>query len=488
MADFCLAEITAAVGGEVINQTGIADDAIRVGGVCSDSRFIQEGELFVALKGERFDGHDYCEAVSSKNVRVFLLSKKECLPADRVGIVVDDTLEALQRLASYYRNRLNCKVIAVTGSVGKTSTREMIAKSLASSLKIHATTRNNNNEIGLPATILSAPENTQVMVLEMGMRQRGEIRLLANIARPDIAVVTNIGVSHIERLGSKENILAAKMEICEGLGNKGVLLVNADDSLLAGYIADKNNISGNKVGAAAWTASSFRPLSADYRIYSDRILMSESGTSFDAVISEGNGAPRQIHVDLSTTGKHHVKNAMFSLMCAYILGLDLDQVKDALGEYTPMEGRGKVTRTNRYIVYDDSYNASPESMAAAFDSVSVLAGTRRKIAAIGGMLELGAFAPQLHYLVGASAAEAGIDRVYVCGPLSESIREGVKSVRPDIPVLVCKDREALTEVLLKDIRPGDVILTKASNAFEFDKVAAEIIRNDGGSIAAKEEK
>lgn len=487
MADFYLTEIADAVGGDVINQTGTPDEEIRVAGVCSDSRSIREKEMFVALRGDRFDGHDYCGAVASKNVFVFLLSKKEFLPDNCVGIIVSDTLNAFQRLASHYRNRLKCKVIAVTGSVGKTSTREMIAKSLVSSLRIHATTGNNNNEIGLPMTILSAPEDTQVMVLEMGMRQTGEIRMLTNIARPDIAIVTNIGVSHIERLGSKDNILAAKMEICEGLGNNGVLLVNADDALLSGYITERSTLCGKNIGAAAWTEASLRRLSPDYRIHCEDITMDESGTSFEAVISEGNAMPRKIHIDLRTTGKHHVKNAMFSLMCASVIGLDLNRVKKALEEYSPMEGRGKVTRTNQYIVCDDSYNASPESMAAAFDSVSVLAGSRRKIAAIGGMLELGEFAPHLHYLIGVSAAEAGIDRVYVCGPLSDRVREGVRSVRPDMPVMVFENREALTENLLNDIRPGDVILTKASNAYGFEKVAAEIIRKDGGPITAEGE-
>jgi UDP-N-acetylmuramoyl-tripeptide--D-alanyl-D-alanine ligase len=480
MAEFSIAEIVNAVGGEIVNRSGLVEERLSIRGVSTDSRAVVEDDLFVALVGERFDGHYFCREVADKGVRIILLSKKDFLPESCVGILVKDTLKAYQDLAEYYRKRLGCKVIAVTGSVGKTSTREMITATISSVGKTHATTRNNNNEIGLPATILSAPQDTEVMVLEMGMRQKGEISLLTAIARPDIAVVTNVGVSHIERLGSREDILAAKMEICEGLNPDGILIINGDDPLLVNYAADPDHVKWRSLGAAVWTPSVCRRVQAEHCVHSDRVEMTEETTSFDAVITARGESEKSIRIKLGTTGKHHIKNAMFSILCAYFLGADLDKVKMALQDYRPIGGRGKIIRTRNFTVCDDSYNASPESMAAAFDSIGVLAGERRKIAAIGGILELGSYSAELHDQVGASAAEAGIDRIYVCGEYADQVREGALARRPDMPVFVFNDRESLLGALLPDLKTGDVILVKASNAFAFDKVAAEIISFDGG--------
>ncbi|MDD4094785.1 MAG: UDP-N-acetylmuramoyl-tripeptide--D-alanyl-D-alanine ligase [Oscillospiraceae bacterium] len=487
MAEFTLSEIISAVGGITLNQSVLPEADLRIRGVCTDSRSVVADDLFVALVGERFDGHDFCGAVADKGVRVILLSKKDSLPESCVGILVEDTLKAYQDLAEFYRIRLGCTVIAVTGSVGKTSTREMIAAAIGSTRKMHATIRNNNNEIGLPATILSAPQDTEVMVLEMGMRQKGEIALLTAIAHPDIAVVTNVGVSHIERLGSREDILAAKMEICEGLGPDGILIINGDDPMLADYVADADHVKWKDLGAVVWTPTVCRRAQAKYCVHSDCIEMTEETTFFDAVIAALEEPDKRIRIELATTGRHHIKNAMFSILCARFIGADLDKVRISLQGYRSMGGRGKIIRTKRFTVCDDAYNASPESMAAAFDSIGILAGERRKIAAIGGILELGIYSAELHDQVGASAAEAGIDRLYVCGEFAEQVREGALERRPDITVFVFDDRESLLGALLPDLRTGDVILVKASHAFGFDTVAAEIINFDGGPDSPEKE-
>jgi UDP-N-acetylmuramoyl-tripeptide--D-alanyl-D-alanine ligase len=487
MTEFTISEICAAVGGEIVNPSSLPATKIRVRGVCTDSRAVIEDNLFVALVGERFDGHAFCREVADKGVRVFLLSERDFLPEVCVGIIVEDTLQAYQDLARYYRTRLGCKVIAVTGSVGKTSTREMIATAIGSTRKTYATRNNNNNEIGLPATILSAPQDTEVMVLEMGMRQKGEIALLTHIAKPDIAVVTHIGVSHIERLGSKEDILAAKMEICEGLEPEGVLIINGDDPLLADYVANTDQAKWKKLGAAVWTPTVCRRAHAAFCVHSDRVEMTETTTSFDAVIAADGEPEKRIRIDLETTGRHHIKNAMFSVLCACFLGVDLERVRKALQGYQPMGGRGKIVRTKRFTVCDDAYNASPESMAAAFDSIGILAGERRKIAAIGGILELGSYAAELHRQVGESAAESGIDKVYVCGEYADRVREGAIALRPDMSVFVFDDRESLLSALLSDIETGDVILVKASHAFGFDRIASEIVRFDGGPGSPEKE-
>ncbi len=487
MVEFTLQEIASAVGGRIINISDKPNDAIHVRGVCTDSRSVQSENLFVALIGERFDGHQFCRDVAARGVCVFIISQEDALPIHCVGILAQDTLRAYQDLARYYRTRLGCKVIAVTGSVGKTSTREMIATALGSSRKTHVTADNNNNEIGLPSTILSAPEDTQVMVLEMGMRQRGEIRLLTTLAEPDIAVVTNIGFSHIERLGSREEILAAKMEICEGLDPDGVLIINGDDTLLTGYVSVPENVLWGKIGEASWNPASCRKTSSTYCVHSDHIVMSETGTSFEAVLVREDRTEYRIGIELESTGRHHIKNAMFSLLCAAFIGVDLIEVADAIKNFHPIVGRGKIIHTKHFTVVDDAYNASPESMAAAFESIGVLAGERRKIAAIGGMLELGKFAPELHRQVGINAAEFGIDGLYVCGDYAHNVRDGALSVRPDMPVYVFENTAALVNAILRELMPGDVILTKASHAYGFDWVAKEIIRNDGGPAPAEKE-
>ncbi|MDD3959869.1 MAG: UDP-N-acetylmuramoyl-tripeptide--D-alanyl-D-alanine ligase [Oscillospiraceae bacterium] len=487
MAEFTLKEIASAVGGLAINRTGIKDESITISGICTDSRAVEPGNLFVALVGEHFDGHQFCKEVSDKGGKVFLISREACLPEQSVGIIVPDTLKAYQDLAKYRRKRLGCKVIAVTGSVGKTSTREMIALAMASSFRTHVTTANNNNEIGLPSTILAAPEDTEIIVLEMGMRQLGEIRVLTGIAAPDIAVVTNIGVSHIELLGSRESILAAKMEICEGLGPEGILIINGDDPFLSGYVSEPSNRRWRQLAAAAWTAKSCETLQTDFCVHADRMVMSETGTSFDAVIVDDKQTEQTISLRIRATGRHHIKNAMISIMCARFAGVDPESACLALQNYHPMSGRGKIIQTKRFTVCDDAYNASPESMMAAFENVAMISGARRKIAAIGGMLELGGYASELHYEIGAGAAESGIDCIYVCGEFAEKVREGALSVRPGIPVKVFADRDQLTDVLIGDLLPDDVILCKASHSFRFDLVSEAIIRLDGGPISVEKE-
>jgi UDP-N-acetylmuramoyl-tripeptide--D-alanyl-D-alanine ligase len=215
--------------------------------------------------------------------------------------------------------------------------------------------------------------------------------------------------------------------------------------------------------------------------------MTETTTSFDAVIAADGEPEKRIRIDLETTGRHHIKNAMFSVLCACFLGVDLERVRKALQGYQPMGGRGKIVRTKRFTVCDDAYNASPESMAAAFDSIGILAGERRKIAAIGGILELGSYAAELHRQVGESAAESGIDKVYVCGEYADRVREGAIALRPDMSVFVFDDRESLLSALLSDIETGDVILVKASHAFGFDRIASEIVRFDGGPGSPEKE-
>jgi UDP-N-acetylmuramoyl-tripeptide--D-alanyl-D-alanine ligase len=447
-------------------------------GVCTDSRLIRKGNLFIALIGEKYNGHDYCKIAAEAGASLFLISDRAALPDGAVGILVSDTLAALQSLACYYRNRMNCKVLAITGSVGKTSTREMITTALSSSMITHSTAQNNNNEIGLPMTILSAPENTELLVVEMGMRMKGEIQLLTHIAQPDIAVVTNIGVSHIERLGSKENILSAKMEICEGLQENGLLVVNGDDELLKSYVCDHPAKLSKFLGVTSFSHCTRATTFADYCVFSDNVVLTDRGTSFTASIFEKDKEESRVDFSISAVGAHHVKNALITIVCAKHLGVDIRIVREELKRFMPFGSRGTVIQTQNYIIYDDAYNASPESMSAAFESIRLLAGSRRKIAVIGGILELGGYSAELHRQVGISAAISGMDRLYICGENREDVKNGAMSISPEIEAVLFEKVDDLVSELIKGVLPGDVILIKASHAFGFEKISEEIIRID----------
>jgi len=479
MSKFTIEEIIIATGGTEIKGGGSSSAGLFAEGICTDSRLIRAGNLFIALIGEKFNGHDYCQIAADGGASLFLISDPTALPDGTVGILVPDTLAALQSLARYYRNRMHCKVLAITGSVGKTSTREMITTALSSSMITHSTAKNNNNEIGLPMTILSAPENTELLVVEMGMRMKGEIQLLTHIALPDIAVVTNIGVSHIERLGSKENILSAKMEICEGLQENGLLVINGDDELLKSYVCDQPSRLSKYLGVTSFSHCSRATTFADYCVFSDNVVLTDQGTSFTASIFEKDKEENRVDFSLSAVGSHHVKNALITIVCAKHLGIDIRIVREELKRFMPLGSRGSVIQTKHYLIYDDAYNASPESMSAAFESVRLLAGARRKIAVIGGILELGGYSAELHRQVGISAAISGIDQLYICGENREDVKNGAMSIRPDIETMLFEKVSDLVSGLISGLLPGDVILIKASHAFEFEKISKEIIRIDG---------
>jgi len=471
-------EILEATGGILIGaQVPGIDDVRVVDSVSTDTRSLEPGALFVALVGERFDGHSFCQTAYEKDASLLLISDEHMLPKGAAGILVPDTLLALHALARAYRRKLACKVIAVTGSVGKTSTREMLFAALSHTMRTHATKHNLNNEIGMPLTILSAPSDTQLLIVEMGMRMRGEIRILARIAEPDLAVITNVGVSHIERLGSQEEILLAKMEICEGLSGDKILLINGDDRLLTEYAQKAADKKWGSLGVTSLETSSDELLFADMASNAFGMHITDNGTAFSVMYRESkNSAYSSLgEFQLPCFGVHHVKNALFSIACAGYFGVSMEDVKRGLQSYKPTGSRGRIIETANYSLYDDSYNASPESMAAAFESVRLIAAGRRKIAVLGDILELGAFSLEQHYKVGEAAAKSGMDMLFICGDYREDVKSGAVSIYPEIPVRLFETRDELTVSLIKSLCKGDVVLIKASHAFEMEKVTQAII-------------
>lgn len=483
MMQFTEREILDVTGGIPVGTAAGEGEIRSVSSVSTDTRTVGEGALFVALRGERFDGHDFLAAAHEKGAALFLISDTERLPEGAGGILVPDTLPALHALARAYRRKLACKVIAVTGSVGKTSTREMLCAVLSGSFKTHATKHNLNNDIGLPMTILTAPQDTELLIVEMGMRMRGEISTLTRIAEPDIAVITNIGVSHIERLGSREEILRAKMEICEGLSGDRYLLINGEDEYLPGYTCGAGDRKWNLLGVTSLMNGEDSFSFADRTVVASGYSAGAGGTSFAVRYRSSVG---EEPVDLGTfrigeTGIHHIKNALFSIAAAMHFGIPADRIREGLLAYKPTGSRGRMLYAGNILIYDDAYNASPESMAAAFESVRLLAAGRRKVAALGSILELGRHASEEHYKVGISAAKSGMDMIFACGGNAADIKAGALSVRPDLPVQIYEDREALTRDLLREIRDNDILLVKGSHAFEMGKAADAVMEKTANS-------
>jgi len=477
---FTLEEIKRATGGKTVYRTKepVYAAFVNVSGVSTDTRTIKEGDVFFALRGDRFNGGDYTGTAIENGACAVVVDNAEYVPDGAVGIVVSDTTKALGLLAAYYRFKLGAKVIAVTGSVGKTTTRTIIADVLRTGLRVHSTKANNNNEIGMSKTILSAPEDTEILVVEMGMRGKGEISLLTNIARPDIAVITNVGYSHIGRLGSRDDIMRAKMEIADGLTDGGILIVNGDDPRLfehARRILPINNL------IAAVSASENAIDMCPECINAYDVTETDEGTDFRARITRlGQAIELGDMFSIKMFGNAGVRNVLFALLCAHICGLsteeDISRIREAVVSGEAMDGRGAITETKRYMIVNDAYNASPESMENAFLNFSKRAKGRRKILALGGMLELGDYAPQLHEMTGKACAKYGFDKVFITGENAEDFIRGAHMIDMNLEISRCRDTSEVSVRLSDFVRDNDAILFKASHSFGFEDLAEEFIK------------
>ena len=415
-------------------------------GASNDSRSIQTGELFVALQGAR-DGHDFVPMALSNGAAAVLCTHCD---GDYPAIVVEDTRIALGKIAAGERERIGMKVVGVTGSVGKSTTKEMICAVLASSFRVSKTPANHNNDIGMPMAILSIPEDTQIAVLEMGMNHFGEISYLTNIAKPDLAVIVNIGTMHIEHLGSREGILQAKLEILEGLANDGAILLNGDDDLL-------------------WSVRSRKNMPAVYfGIANDACEVCGSDVSTEDgkltfCVSAENAAFR---VKLPLEGEHYALDALAAISVGLKLEIAPEKIAAALEDFQNMAGRQEIFEKNGYTVIKDCYNAGPESMTAALKVLGKKPG--RHIAVLGDMLELGMRAPAEHYRIGRIAAEHA-DIVLAYGSQGSRVVSGaVTGGMSETKVRAFNDRSALVSALKALAKPGDAILFKGSHGMHME--------------------
>lgn len=455
MKELTLAQIAEACGGTLIG--GNEAKEYTVTGVEIDSRRVKAGDLFVAIPGEKVDGHKFIPDVLKKGA--YALSKQS-LDVDGAYILVEDTVTAMKRLARFYRNTLDIKVVGITGSVGKTSTKEMIASVLDTKFRVHKTQGNFNNGIGLPLTIFQIEKEHQVAVLEMGISEFGEMHELADMAQPDIMVITNIGLCHLENLKTRDGILKAKTESFAHLKPDGVVILNGDDDKLSTV----EQVAGRKP--------------VFYGIKGRNLC--ETSVCADAVTEHGlEGMTAEFHtpqgdmeVFIPIPGEHNVYNALAATCVAEQLGLSMDEIKCGIAAASTISGRTNLIHTKGMTVIDDCYNANPVSMKASLDVLSKAGG--RKIAVLGDMGELGEDEKQLHYEVGIYAGTLPIDLLFCVGTLSEELAEGAKKQNPALTVKHYATREEMTEELLAAVKEGDTVLVKASHFMEFPKVVAAL--------------
>lgn len=452
MKNLTLKNIAGCCGGVLKGDVSSSD--FEVTAITTDSRTVQDGCLFAAIKGARADGHDFADQVMKEGAAC-VLAEKDLGWTDRPYIQVDSTLDALKAIAEFYLAGLKIPVVGITGSVGKTSTKEMIASVLAEKYRVLKTEGNFNNELGLPLTIFRLREDDEIAVLEMGISHFGEMHRLAKIARPDTCVMTNIGWAHLENLGTREGILKAKSEIFDFLKEDGRVIVNGDDDLL------------QTVRVHGRTPVRFG-LDPSNDLYADNIEPHGfDGTS--CTIHTENGS---FDVMIGIPGKHMVYNALAGAAVGMAYGLSDDEIRRGIENCRTLAGRFHVITTGRFTVIDDCYNANPVSMKASLEVLQ--SGKGRKVAILGDMGELGADEKKLHREVGEAAGRMDIDAVYCAGPLSAALAAGAKaSARTKVRHFASRDD--LIKHLPGLVRDGDTILVKASHYMQFEKVVDALV-------------
>lgn len=448
MQKFSVEDILRACGGELLS----GNKNTQISGVVSDSRKISGGELFVPFKGEHSDGHDFIPEVLNKGVAA-VLSEKNITDEKGAVIKVRNTLYALGDVAKEYMRMYRIPVVGVTGSVGKTSTKDMISGVLSVKYNILKSTGNHNNEIGMPLTVLDMEESNNMAVLEMGMSAFGELHYLAGIAKPDVAVITNIGMSHIENLGSQEGILRAKLEICDYFNKDNILFVNGDDKFLKNIEKDFKVI---RYGMGE---------DCDIRgvdIENKGIL----GTNF-TLLWEGKAYP----VYVKAPGIHNVYNALAAIGIGICYGIKPEEAAKAVGSVELTDMRMTVEELDDKIILKDFYNAAPDSVRASL-SVLKTVENHRRVAVLGDILEMGEYAEEEHKKLGESAF-ADADFLITAGENGKFIAEGAKAAGMS-EVVSFENTDQAAEKICNYIKPGDCILIKASRGMKFEKIYQKI--------------
>ena len=438
------------------------NEELEVENFSKDTRTIQKGDIYIGIKGEKFDGSNFwnqaldagATAVIISNIQISKEEKEKY--KDKTIIQVEDTFEALYEIAKYKRSLYNIPVIAVTGSVGKTSTKDIIASVVSQKYKTLKTEGNNNNNIGLPLTILKLKDH-EALVVEMGMNHFGEISLLTNIAKPTLAVITNIGTSHIGNLGSRENILKAKLEILEGMKIPRVIINNDNDLLHKWYEENKEKIEIHTYG-----------INNSSDVIAEKIELGEEKSKFVVKTSS-----EKVNIDVPVGGEHFVYNALCGFMVVKVLGLTAKEIQNGISKFELTKKRMDIrVLKNGATLINDSYNASYESMKASLKYLSSRTDLR-KIAVLGDMLELGDFSKELHEKVGEEVANDNIDVLICRGEFAKNIISKANKNKKTQCILLQNNEEILSK-LQEILKEGDGVLIKASNGMKFYEICQKL--------------
>ena len=455
MPNMTLKNIAYACEGTYVGDEALLDKVIC--GAVIDSRLVEEDYLFIPIKGERVDGHNFIPQVFEKGA-CCVLSEIELENPAGPYIRVASSEESLKKIAAFYRQSLPIKVVGITGSVGKTSTKEMIASVISQKYNVHKTAGNFNNEIGLPLTVFGICAEHEVAILEMGISDFNEMHRLSTVANPDICVITNIGLCHLENLGTRDGILQAKTECFDHMKDGGLAILNGDDDKLS----TKKNVNGRD--------TVFYGFGAENAIYATEV----ENLGFEGMSAVIHTPQGDFEASITIPGEHNVYNALAATAVGLELGLTLEEIQKGIAEAKTIAGRTNLIKANGYNVIDDCYNANPVSMEAAMDVLSHAKG--RTIAVLGDMGELGEDEVALHFGVGKCVAEKKIHTLFCAGTLAAEYKAGVESVENECKVFHFENKDDMITELLSYVEKGDNILIKASHFMDFPKVVEALTK------------
>ena len=443
-------------------QLIIGNENLECENFSKDTRTIQKGDIYIGIKGETFDGSQFWKQALENGAEAVIIENIEIMPeekqrySEKTIIKVENTLEALYEIAKYKRSLYDIPVVAVTGSVGKTSTKDVIASVVSTKYKTLKTEGNNNNNIGLPLTILKLKDH-EALVIEMGMNHLGEISLLTSIAKPTLAVITNIGTSHIGNLGSRENILKAKLEILEGMDIPKIIINNDNDLLHNWCIQNQEKIEIHTFG-----------IQNKSELNAQNIELRENGSKFYAVSDS-----KKLKIQVPVGGEHFVYNALCATSVGRSLNISDEQIQKGIAQFELTKKRMDIRKLeNGAVLINDAYNASYESMKASLEFLQNYTGAR-KIAVLGDMFELGEFSEELHRKVGKEVAERSIDILICAGEASKFIiEEAIKNTKTQ--TYYFNNNEQIVEKLCQELKDGDIVLVKASNGMKFFEICQKL--------------
>ncbi|MDO4744326.1 MAG: UDP-N-acetylmuramoyl-tripeptide--D-alanyl-D-alanine ligase [Clostridia bacterium] len=459
-----LKQLADAVCGDLVG----CDESMQVSDVVTDSRKITEASVFVALRGEKFDGHNFVNQVYGMGAICCVVDKEFENTEGFATIVVEDTYAALRDIAAYYRSRFSAPSVAITGSVGKTSTKDMVAEFLSKHYKTIKKEWNFNNEICLHLTVFRMSSEDEIAVFEMGMSAFGEISRLSKIAAPETAIITNIGYSHIESLGSQENILKAKLEVLDGMTPGGTVILNGDDEFLR-----------EVVGTLPFETLSYGIENTGCDIVAFNVKKSPEGTEFEVKVDG-----RDYKVVVNVPGIHHVYNALAAILTGIVYNIPMNEIISGVAEFKPSGMRQNVVAIENMVLIKDCYNASPTSMKSGLEVLSVtLPNSReipyRRVAVLGDMLELGEYAKEAHRAIGELCGDYDLGCLIAVGPNAKFVAEGaIEKGFNSSELYVFYDNNTAKAHIMEILKPNDVVLFKGSRGMRLEEIVDFIIENN----------